>query len=130
MATAELTTPPTAAPRREPFPRPWTPAEFDRMRELDLFAGRAVDLIDGQVIEHAPDGTGPRPFVFTRKEYYALYDNHFFFNQRVQLIGGVIVQESPMNPPHAASIAKASKKLLSKPSRTTSSGRNSPSISV
>ena len=62
MATAELTTPPTAAPRREPFPRPWTPAEFDRMRELDLFAGRAVDLIDGQVIEHAPDGTGPRPW--------------------------------------------------------------------
>lgn len=112
MATADLLTPPTAA-RRDPSPRQWTDAEFARMRHLGLFAGRDVDLIGGTVVERA--GGAAWPFVFTRKEYYALDDNHFFRSatrdQRVQLIGGVIQLESPMNPPHATGIRKATKTL-------------------
>jgi Uma2 family endonuclease len=73
------------------------------MQQLGLFAGRAVELVDGAVLERGD--AGPRPFVFTRKEYYALDDNHFFRDQRVQLIGGVILQESPMNTPRATAIS-------------------------
>src|SRR5262245_36151255 len=100
MATADLLTPKPTAPRRDPSPRLWTDAEFARMQQFGLFAGRDVELIGGTVIERHTRV----PFVFTRKEYYALGDNHFFRNQRVQLIGGVILQESPMNPPHATAI--------------------------
>ncbi|WP_171473390.1 Uma2 family endonuclease [Frigoriglobus tundricola] len=70
------------------------------MRELGLFAGRDVELVAGIVRENPGGG----PFVFTRTEYYALDANHFFRGQRVQLIGGVILQESPMNPPHAVAV--------------------------
>ncbi len=79
--------------------------EFARMQQLNLFAGRDVELTGGTVVERH---TG-KPFVFTRKEYYTLDDNHFFRNQRVQLIGGVILLESPMNPPHATAIRKATR---------------------
>lgn len=114
MATADLLTPPPSAPRRDPSPRLWTAAEFERMRQLGLFGERTVELIHGTVIERAGDGS-TAPFVFTRKEYYALDDHGFFRSrvqhQRVQLIGGVIFLESPMNPPHATAIRKVTKLL-------------------
>ncbi len=101
MSTAAPITPPPAAPRRDPSPRLWTDAEFARMQLLDLFAGRDVQLVAGSVVDRH---TGA-DFVFTRKEYYALDDNQFFQNQRVQLIGGVILEETAvMNPPHATAI--------------------------
>jgi Uma2 family endonuclease len=100
MSIAAPLTPPPAIPHRDPSPRLWTDAEFDRMQQLGLFSGRDVELIAGVVRER---GTGV-PFVFTRKEYYALDNNHFFRDRRVQLIGGVIFQESPMNPPHATAV--------------------------
>ncbi len=113
MATADLLIPPPAAPRRDPSPRLWSDAEFARMQQLGLFVGRDVELIGGTVVERA-DGSA-RPFVFTRKEYYALDDNGFFRDglndQRVQLIGGVILLESPMNPPHAVAVRLATKAL-------------------
>jgi Uma2 family endonuclease len=103
MATADLLTAPTT-PRCDPFPRLWTDVEFARMQQLGLFAGRDVELIAGTVCER-----GGAPVVFTRKEYYALYDKQFFRDQRVQLIGGVILQESPMNPPHAVVVRLVTK---------------------
>ncbi|HUR54634.1 MAG TPA: Uma2 family endonuclease [Gemmataceae bacterium] len=107
MATAELN--PPAGVRRDPFPRPWTPAEFERACGLGVFAGRAVELIDSQIVERI--GGDLRPFVFTRKEYYALGDGQFFRDQRVQLIAGEILQMSRMNPPHAVAIQLATKAL-------------------
>ena len=107
MATADLLTPPPAAPRRDPSPRLWTDAEFARMGQLDLFAGRDVELVAGTVLDRPTGG----PFVFTRKEYYALGDNHFFRDQRVQLIGGVILEESPMNTPHAVGVRLVTKAI-------------------
>ena len=109
MATADQLAPRHAA-RRAPAPRLWTADEFERMKRLGLFGSRAVELLNGTVTERAGDGSA-RPFVFTRKEYYALDDNHFLRDQRVQLIGGVIFMESPMNPPHATAIRKTTKLL-------------------
>jgi Uma2 family endonuclease len=84
------------------------------MQQLGLFGGRDVELLGGTVFERA--GGSARPFVFTRKEYYALGDNGFFRggirDQRVQLIGGVILEETAvMNPPHATTIRKATKAM-------------------
>jgi Uma2 family endonuclease len=107
MATAELDQ--STGVRRDPFPRPWTPAEFERACGLGVFAGRAVELIDSQIVERT--GGDLRPFVFTRKEYQALDDGQFFRDQRVQLIAGEILQESPMNRPHVKAVWKTTKAL-------------------
>jgi len=77
------------------------------MQQLSLFASRDVELVAGTVLERSSGG----PFVFTRKEYYALGDNHFFRDQRVQLIGGIILQGSPLNAPHATAIRKATRTI-------------------
>ena len=49
MTTVELDTP--AGVRRDPCSRPWTAAEFARACGLGVFADRAVELIDGQIVE-------------------------------------------------------------------------------
>jgi Uma2 family endonuclease len=104
MATADLLTPKPTAPRRDPSPRLWTDAEFARMQQLGVFAGRDVELIGGTVIDRHIG----KPFIFTRKEYSTLGDNHFFRDQRVQLIGGVIWERtSRMTPKHATVIRLA-----------------------
>jgi Uma2 family endonuclease len=100
MATANVLSPP-APPTRDPAPRLWTDAEFAQMRQLGVFGGRDVELVGGVVRERV---TGA-PVVFTRTEYYTLEGNQFFRDQRVQLIGGVIFQESPMNTPHATAVS-------------------------
>ena len=107
MTTVELDTP--AGVRRDPYPRPWTAAEFARACGLGVFAGRAAELHDAQIVERTDADL--RPFVFTRKEYASLYDNQFFQNQRVQLIAGEILRELPMNRPHAKSMFKTTKAL-------------------
>jgi Uma2 family endonuclease len=107
MATVELT--PSAGVRRDPFPRTWTAAEFDRARTLGVFAGRAAELIDGQIVERV--GGELRPFVFTRKEYQGLDDAQFFRDQRVQLIAGELILESPVNRPHIKSVWKTVKAI-------------------
>jgi Uma2 family endonuclease len=104
MATVELPAP--AGVRRDPFPRPWTPAEFDRARTSGAFGDRAAELIDGQILERI-DGE-LRPFMFTRKEYYAL---DVLSGERVELIAGEILQMPRMNPPHAQAVRKVTKAL-------------------
>lgn len=107
MATVELPAP--AGVRRDPYPRPWTAAEFDRACGLGAFGGRAAELIDGQILERL--GGELRPFAFTRKEYQALDDAQFFRGQGVQLVGGELVQEPPVNRPHIKSVWKTVKAL-------------------
>jgi Uma2 family endonuclease len=115
MATADLPRrpAPTPPPARDPSPRLWTPDEFARMQQMRLFGDRDVFLDAGTAMERHTDG--PRPFVFTRPEYYALWDAGFFhtpfLHQRVQLIRGVIELESPMDPPHATSLRKVTRAL-------------------
>jgi Uma2 family endonuclease len=73
------------------------------MCDLGIFNGHAVELADGTVF----DSDQEQPFLFTRKEYYALDDAGFFRDQRIQLIGGVILQEGRMNTPHAVAVTLA-----------------------
>jgi len=110
MATANPITPPPTR-RRGLLSRAWTAAEFADIHRLGLFAGRAVSLTGGMIVEQHPRAAGPVPVAFTRAEYRALWDAQFFRNQRVQLVRGVIVQEPPMNPPHATGVRKATKVL-------------------
>jgi Uma2 family endonuclease len=105
----------TAAPINSPFshwkggrrPRLWSPAEFEKMRDLRVFAGYTVELIGGTVYYRDRKDSSLHPFVFTRTEYYLIYDAGLLRNQRVQLIGGVIVREEPMNTPHAVAVTLA-----------------------
>ena len=48
----------------------------------------------------------PRPYRFTRKDYYAMGDAGLFENQRVELIDGEILLMSPQKGPHAASAGR------------------------
>jgi Uma2 family endonuclease len=108
MATADPITPPPAR-RVGRTPRTWTPAEFAALAALPAFAGRPLALAGGTIVEHHPDG--PRPVRFTRDEFYALLTGRLLAHERVRLIRGVLVQEPPMNPPHATGVRKATKAL-------------------
>lgn len=110
MATADLLTPPPI-PRKDPTPRRWSADEFHRVIDLGLFPGRSIILAEGQLLESFSLQTEPRPVMFTQEEYHALNETGFFQYQRVQLIGGEIVLESPMKPPHALCIRLATKAL-------------------
>ncbi len=111
MSTAAPIATPHATPRKNPSPRLWSADEFQRMRELGIFANRgSVFLAEGRLIEFSPDGNS-QVVGFTQTEFCRLWDANFFPNQRVQLIGGEIVQESRMNPPHAVSVRKTTRVL-------------------
>jgi Uma2 family endonuclease len=111
MSTAEPITPPPAAPRRDPAPRRWSADEFRRVLMLDVFKGRSIALAEGQIVERLPDAADLRPVAFTQTEFCALWDANFFSDQRVRLIGGEILQESPVNPSHFIALRKATRVL-------------------
>ncbi len=48
--------------------------------------------------------SGPRPFRFTRDQYYSAAELGFFNERRVQLIEGEIIEMSPQGSPHAKTI--------------------------
>lgn len=107
MTTAAPATPPPAR-RTGRTPRTWTADEFAVLTQLPPFAGRALSLDGGTIVEDQPDG--PQPIRFTRAEYEAIY-YRFSHRQRVRLIRGVLVQEPPMNPPHATALHKTTKAI-------------------
>ena len=49
----------------------------------------------------APPAGGPRPRRWTVAEFHALGDSGLFEGRRAKLIAGEIIEEGPMNPPHA-----------------------------
>jgi Uma2 family endonuclease len=52
----------------------------------------------------APADAGPRPWLWTREDYYKLGELGFFDGKRVELIRGEIVEMSPINRPHANAV--------------------------
>jgi Uma2 family endonuclease len=56
-------------------------------------------------------GVGPRPWRWTREEYYRLGELGFFRGRRVELIRGEIVEMSPINWPHALGVDLVSSAL-------------------
>ncbi|MBY0514782.1 MAG: Uma2 family endonuclease [Gemmataceae bacterium] len=110
MVTATSIAPPHTT-RSGPFVRQWTPAEFAVLCRLGPFAGRTLSLRGGDLVEHRTGVLDPVPVTFTRPEFYALWDAQLFSGQLVQLIGGTIVQEPRMTPPHATAVRKATRVL-------------------
>ena len=51
-----------------------------------------------------PPGGGPRPRHWTCAEFHRFGDLGAFEGRRAMLIDGVIVEEGPMNPPHAVTL--------------------------
>lgn len=47
---------------------------------------------------------GPRPLRWTCAEFHRFGDMGLFEGRRAMLIGGVILEEGPMNPPHAVTL--------------------------
>ena len=53
-----------------------------------------------------PVGPGPRPWTFTREQFDSMGELGFFRGRRAQLVFGVIVEEGPMNWPHARAVGR------------------------
>jgi Uma2 family endonuclease len=53
-----------------------------------------------------PADEGPRPWKWTREQYYKLGELGFFEGKRVELIHGEIVELSPINWPHTVAVTK------------------------
>lgn len=53
----------------------------------------------------------PRTIRWTRDEYHRLADQGFFRGRRVELVGGEVIEMSPMREPHAAGIALTAEAL-------------------
>lgn len=60
-----------------------------------------------------PAGDGPRPWKWTREQYYRLGELGFFEGKRVELIHGEIVEMSPINWSHTVGVTKLSDALRS-----------------
>ena len=58
-----------------------------------------------------PSGSGPRPWKWTREQYYQLGEQGFFAGKRVELIRGEILEMSPINWPHANGVGLVSDAL-------------------
>ena len=51
-----------------------------------------------------PALAGPRPMRWTCAEFHRFGDMGVFEGRRAMLIDGVILEEGPMNPPHAITL--------------------------
>ena len=65
----------------------------------------------GTVTRQSPQAL-PAPRLFTRAEYHRLAEANLFFQERVELLNGVIVAMSPQNSPHAGTIHRLLRILL------------------
>jgi len=59
-----------------------------------------------------PAGAGPKPWKWTREQYYRLGELGFFDGKRVELIRGEIVEMSPINIAHATGVGLVSDALV------------------
>ncbi len=66
--------------------RRWTPDEYHRMIDMDIFDGARVELLSGGIWQvHASDF-----YRWTREQYYRLIEAGFFDDGRVELLEGLI----------------------------------------
>lgn len=89
MSAATQTPPPAA---RGLFRRTFSPAELGRIRQHSRFAAGL-------------------PARLTAADYEALWSLGLFRDQKTHLLRGVIYQEPPMNPPHAAGVRRVCRVL-------------------
>jgi len=58
-----------------------------------------------------PEASSPRPFRWTVGEFHAMNEDGRFAGRHAMLIDGVILEQGPMNPPHAISLELATDRL-------------------
>jgi Uma2 family endonuclease len=63
------------------------------------------------VITPPPASAGPKPFKWTREQYYELGERGYFDGKRVELIFGEIIEMSPINWPHVVGCRKTAEVL-------------------
>ena len=80
--------------------RRWTPDEYHRMIEMDLFDGVHVELLSGGIWQvHAPDFHR-----WTPEQYHRLIESGFFDDGRVELLEGLIWDMAGQMTPHTTGI--------------------------
>ena len=84
MSVAELTQPIRKKSSQDPAPRVWSVNEREILNRLGIDGSR-----------------------MTRHQYYQLFDENLFIDQKVMLLDGVVFQERPMKAPHATGISRA-----------------------
>ena len=83
--------------------RRWTPDEYYRMAEMDIFDGARVELLDGDIWQvHASDY-----YRWTPEQYHRLIETGFFDDGRVEMLGGLFWDMTGQMTPHATGIRLA-----------------------
>jgi len=80
--------------------RRWTPDEYHRMIEMDLFDGARVELLSSGIWQvHTPDF-----YRWTPEQYHRLIEAGFFDDGRVELLEGLIWDMAGQMTPHTTGI--------------------------
>ena len=80
--------------------RRWTPEEYHRMREMDIFDGARVELLNGDIWQvHASD-----LYRWTGEQYHRLIEAGFFDDGRVEFLRGIIWDMTSQRPPHSTGV--------------------------
>jgi Uma2 family endonuclease len=91
------------APAAARHPFRWNRVAYERVRDLGLIP-RVYELIGGRIIEQLY-ACEPREHCWSREEYFALAEAGLFEGRRVELIGGKVIEMSPIGFGHAASLS-------------------------
>ena len=91
-------------PKEEPNGlRRWTPDEYHRMADMDIFDGARVELLDGDIWQvHASDY-----YRWTPEQYHRLIEAGFFDDGRVEMLGGLFWDTTGQMTPHATGVRLA-----------------------
>ncbi len=80
--------------------RRWTPDEYHRMAEMDIFDGARVELLGGDIWQvHASDY-----YRWTPEQYHRLIEAGFFNDGRVEMLGGLFWDTTGQMTPHATGV--------------------------
>ena len=83
--------------------RHWTPAEYHRMAEMDIFDGARVELLGGNIWQvHASEY-----YRWTPEQYHRLIESGFFDDGRVEMLGGLFWDMTGQMTPHATGVRLA-----------------------
>ena len=83
--------------------RHWTPDEYHRMANMDIFDGARVELLGGDIWHvHASDY-----YRWTPEQYHRLIEAGFFDDGRVEMLGGLFWDMTGQMTPHATGIRLA-----------------------
>src|SRR5207244_1037874 len=92
-------------PERHRLPARGTERGREGRRPVTLIIAGDVEMMPANIATRVPTGP-PRNMLWTVDQFHYLGDLGMFEGRRAMLIDGVIVEEGPMNPPHAIAATK------------------------